>query len=235
MFDTDLAVKRTKLSDEVVEHLLRMIRERQLAPGDRLPAERQLAQTFGVSRASLRDAIRRLELLGYVDVRQGDGTIVRLPDAETITQPFQGMLAGHPQSVSDLLEFRQILEPQVAALAATRCGAPEAALVREAVARQRRLVAAGERLGAEDVAFHQLIATIAGNATVLAVVDTLRTLLQELRLRHLSGDKPALGLQQHERIAAAIVARDAASAAEAMREHLSAVEASLPTPSGVDA
>jgi len=234
VFDAELAVKRTKLADEVVEHLLRMIRERQLAPGDRLPAERQLAQAFGVSRASLRDAIRRLELLGYVEVRQGNGTIVRLPDAETITQPFQGLLAGHPQTVKDLLEFRHILEPQVAELAALRCGRREAELLRDAIARQRSRVDAGERLGAEDVAFHQLIATVAGNATVLTVVETLRTLLQELRVRHLSGDQPAVGLQQHEHIAEAIIAGEGVRAAAAMRAHLSAVEASLQTTPGVD-
>jgi GntR family transcriptional regulator, transcriptional repressor for pyruvate dehydrogenase complex len=230
VFDANLPVKRTKLADEVVDRLLRMIREGALAPGDRLPAERQLAQTFQVSRASLRDAIRRLEMLGYVDVRQGDGTIIRLPDAGTLSQPFHGMLAGHPQAAKDLLEFRRILEPQVAALAARRCTPEHAALLDAAVAQQRRRVAAGERLGVEDVEFHQLIATIARNATVLTVVDTLRSLLEELRVRHLTGDQPSLGLRQHEQIAQAIARGDAEGAASAMSAHLDAVEASVLAP-----
>lgn len=227
MFGTDLAVKRTKLADEVVAQLLRMIRERRLVPGDRLPPERQLAQTFQVSRASLRDAIRQLELLGYVDVRQGDGTVVRMPDASTLSQPFQGLLNGRPQAATDLIEFRRILEPQVAALAARRCTPAHALQLEEAIADQRRRVDAGERLGAQDLEFHQLIATIGGNATVLAVTDTLRSLLQELRAKHLTGDQPRLGLQQHAEIAGAIQERDAAAAAAAMHAHLDAVEASL--------
>ena len=227
MFDTDLAVKRTKLADEVVAQLLRMIRERRLVPGDRLPPERQLALTFQVSRASLRDAIRQLELLGYVDVRQGDGTVVRMPDASTLSQPFQGLHSGRPQAAADLIEFRRILEPQVAALAARRCTPAHAAQLDQALTHQRRRVDDGHRLGVEDLEFHQLIAAICGNATVLAVTDTLRSLLHELRTKHLTGDQPRLGLQQHVAIADAIRARDAAAAANAMHAHLDAVEASL--------
>ncbi|MDF1523386.1 MAG: FadR/GntR family transcriptional regulator [Trueperaceae bacterium] len=227
MFDADLAVKRTKLADEVVAQLLRMIRERRLVPGDRLPPERQLAQTFQVSRASLRDAIRQLELLGYVDVRQGDGSVVRMPDANTLSQPFLGLLSGRPHAASDLVEFRRILEPQVAALAARRCTSAHATQLEHALDAQRRRVEAGERLGSEDLEFHQLIATIGGNATVLAVTDTLRSLLHELRTKHLTGDQPRLGLQQHVAIADAIRGRDDAAAAAAMHAHLDAVEASL--------
>lgn len=227
MFDTELAVKRTKLADEVVARLLQMVREGALRPGDRLPAERQLAGTFGVSRASLRDAIRQLELLGYVEVRQGDGTVVRLPDAGTLSQPFQGLLAGRPTEAADLLEFRRLLEPEVAALAARRCRPADAAALEAALNGQRRAVARGERLAGNDVEFHQLIATIAGNPVTLAVLDTLRHLLQDLRRRHLTGDQPDLGLRQHEAIADAIRRGDAAAAAQAMRRHLDAVEASL--------
>jgi GntR family transcriptional repressor for pyruvate dehydrogenase complex len=227
VFDTDLTVKRTKLADAVVAHLLRMIRERKLAPGDRLPPERQLAQTFQVSRASLRDAIRHLELLGYVEVRHGDGSVIRLPDGDTLGQPFQGLLVGHPQATEDLLEFRRILEPQVAALAARRCTSAHANRLEAALDQQRQRVAAGNRLGVHDVEFHQLIATIAGNGTILAVVDTLRSLLEELRVRHLTGDQPRLGLRQHERIAEAIASGDPAGAAAAMSEHLDAVAASV--------
>jgi GntR family transcriptional repressor for pyruvate dehydrogenase complex len=96
-----------------------------------------------------------------------------------------------------------------------------------ALEQQRRRVVAGDRLGVHDVEFHQLIAAIAGNGTILTVVDTLRSLLEELRARHLTGDQPRLGLQQHERIAEAIASGDPAGAATAMSEHLDAVEASV--------
>ena len=227
MFDEGLAVKRSKLSDEVVARLMRMIRDGQLQPGDRLPAERQLAQSFQVSRASLRDAIRHLELLGYVEVRQGDGTVVRLPDAATLSQPFQGLLEGHPQAATDLLQFRRMLEPEVAALAAERCTPRHAEHLDAAIATQRARVERGERLGIEDVEFHQLIAGIAGNATVLQVIETLRSLLEEMRVKHLAGDKPKLGFDHHVRIARAIKDGDAVAASGVMREHLAAVEDSM--------
>lgn len=234
MFDEGLAVKRSKLSDEVVARLMRMIRDGQLRPGDRLPAERQLAQSFQVSRASLRDAIRHLEILGYLEVRQGDGTVVRLPDAATLSQPFQGLLEGRPQAASDLLEFRRMLEPQVASLAAARCTPRHAEQLDAAIEAQRARVERGERLGIEDVEFHQLIAGIAGNATVLQVIETLRSLLEEMRVKHLAGDKPALGYEQHAAIAHAIQEGDGEAAAAAMREHLSAVEASMFDDAGAD-
>jgi GntR family transcriptional repressor for pyruvate dehydrogenase complex len=227
LFDDGLAVRRSKLSDEVVSRLMSMIRDGRLQPGDRLPPERQLASSFHVSRASLRDAVRHLELLGYLEVRQGDGTVVRLPDAATLTQPFQGLLAGHPQAAADLLEFRRMLEPQVAALAAERCSLEQGALLDQAIAVQRSTVERGERLGQEDVDFHQLIASIAGNATVLQVLETLGSLLAEMRTRHLSGDKPHLGFDQHVAIAEAIRAGRPAVAAQAMGEHLDAVQESM--------
>src|SRR5690625_5250925 len=101
--------------------MLEMIRDGVLKRGLRLPPERQLAEAFGVSRATLRDAVGRLQLLGYLEVRQGDGTIVRMPDGATLSLPFRNLLLSHAHLGEDLLEFRLLLEPEVAALAAQRC------------------------------------------------------------------------------------------------------------------
>lgn len=227
MFDEGLAVKRSKLSDEVFSRLLQMIRAEQLKPGDRLPPERQLAQSFDVSRASLRDAIRQLEMLGYVDVRQGDGTIVRLPDGATVSQPFRSLLSGHPHLAVDLLEFRYLIEPQAAALAAQRCTPELAQRLEASLALQQELAGRGERLNRQDLEFHQLVAHIAGNITLLQVIEALQSLLQELRDQHLTGDRPLLGVEQHTAIARAIIRGDGAAAKAAMVEHLRAVEESI--------
>ena len=87
-------IRKQKLADAVTERLLAMIRDGELRPGSKLPAERNLAEQFGISRASLRDAIHQLEFLGYLEVRQGDGTIIRLPDGLTLAQPFQHVLSS---------------------------------------------------------------------------------------------------------------------------------------------
>lgn len=207
--------------------LLAMIREGELSEGDRLPPERDLASHFGVSRTTLRDAIRELQLLGYLEVRQGDGTVVRNPGGEALAAPFTTLLRGQPQLAEDLLQFRRILEPEVAALAAQHCTERDATDLRTALERQRRLVEAGRRLLAEDLGFHRLIARVAGNTTVLHVLNVLQAMLRELRSRMLTGDQPALALDQHAAIAEAIIDGDAAAARRAVLEHLEAVERSI--------
>lgn len=207
--------------------LLDRIREGELGEGDRLPPERELATDFGVSRTTLRDAIRELELLGYLEVRQGDGTVVRSPGGETLATPFRRLLDGRPQLAEDLLQFRRMLEPEVAALAASRVTPGDVAALAAALARQRRLVRAGRRLLEEDVAFHRLIARVAGNNTVLHVLSTLQAMLREFRVRMLTGDQPDVALRQHAAIARAIRDGDADGARRAVLEHLEAVERNL--------
>ena len=207
--------------------LLSMLRAGEVRPGDRLPPERDLAQRFGVSRTTLRDAIRELQLLGYLEARQGDGTLVRQPDGEALATPFRQLLRGEPQLADDLLQFRRMVEPQVAAMAAERCSAADARDLRSELERQRGVIDRGGRMLAEDVDFHQRIARIAGNVTVLHVLDTLQALLHELRSSMLKGDRQRLGLAQHRAIAEAIIAHQPETAYRAAFEHLQAVEGSL--------
>lgn len=225
-------VRKPKLSETVAEELLALIRTGSYPAGSRLPPERELSRRFNISRASLRDAVRHLELLGHVEIRQGDGTYVRTPDGETLSLPFRGLLAGRPQAALDLLEFRRMLEPEVAALAAVRVRPEHADAFAESLARQREALSRGERLSKEDLAFHGLISRTAGNLVTLQVLGTLRSLLSDLRTTALPGHLPDLTLAQHERIARAILARDPAGARAAMFEHLNAVveTSSLPSP-----
>lgn len=85
-------VKRQKLTASVAEELLSLMRRRAFRDGTRLPPERLLAEQMGVSRSSVRDAVARLEALGHLEVRHGDGTYVREPSAANLSQPFQGIL-----------------------------------------------------------------------------------------------------------------------------------------------
>ena len=211
--------------------LIDMMQSKELCPGDRLPAEREMAQRFGVSRTTLRDALRDLELLGYVDVKQGNGSTVRRPDGETLALPFRTLLEASPQLATDLLEFRRLLEPQMAALAAERRTEKDIKALKTSLERQEALADAGKRLTEEDVAFHSLVAHIAGNATVLGILATLQSLLHDLRTKMLSGDQPHLGLRQHRYIAEAIINQSEEAAHDAMLEHLLSVEASI-IPSG---
>lgn len=225
--DNSQAVKRQKLADTVSDRLLEMIRQGELELGSKLPAERDLAAQFGISRASLRDAIRHLELLGYLTVRHGGGTVVRMPDSQTLTQPFQHILSSYPYLATDLIRFRFLLEPEVAALAAEHCVEEDALQLRESLRKQHQLVGEGKQLASEDVRFHRVLAQCAHNITVVHVLDTLQALLHDLRIRLLTGDQPYLTLLQHENIANAIIRHDAEAAKTYMAEHLEAVMNSI--------
>src|ERR1700692_3822734 len=112
-------IRRNKVYEEVARQIERLILKK-LKPGDKLPSERELAELLRVSRGSIRDAIRSLELVGLVEARQGTGTIVREISADALMHPFANALKRRKELVSELLDFRKMLEPPLAARAATR-------------------------------------------------------------------------------------------------------------------
>src|ERR1700674_2600730 len=106
--DVDI-IRKTKVYEKIAHQIQRLIRDGLLKPGDMLPPERELAEMFQVSRSSLRDAIRALELMGLVESRQGEGTVVRDPSAEALINPLSTLLLQQRELVHELLEFRVII------------------------------------------------------------------------------------------------------------------------------
>lgn len=220
---TALPVKRQKLTESVAEELRSLISREQFAPGHRLPPERLLAQQMGVSRSSVRDAVARLEVLGHLDVRQGDGIYVCQPSALHLSLPFQGLLTRLPQSARDLLAFRQLIEPEVAALAAQRADTAQIGALLANLEQQQSAAQRGSKLTDEDSQFHTLVAQMAGNEVVVLVLDTLQQLLHTLRDRVLTGDQPSRTVEQHRAVAQAIADRSPERARQAMARHLDSV------------
>ena len=146
-----------------------------------------------------------------------------MPDPAVIGLPFQGVLAGIPQSARDLLEFRRLLEPEVAALAAQRATDAQVALLRASFERQSTTLEQGLKLAPEDLAFHQLIAEIAGNTVILKVLETLRHLLRHLREQALSEGGVKQTVAEHLEIVSAIERRDPQRARASMALHLNIV------------
>ena len=217
------AQHKTRVGDNVVESFLGAIRNGDLQPGERLPSERALAITLKVSRTSLREGLRRLELLGCLGTRPGGGTFICVPDPAVVSVPFQGILAGHPQTARDLLEFRLVLEPQVAALAAVRAQDEQLTLLRASLDRQHRTLERGQKLAAEDLTFHYLIAEIAGNVLILNILKTLRHLTCQLRGQDQNEDNPEMTIKEHVDIFHAIVRREPELAKASMLLHLNSV------------
>jgi GntR family transcriptional regulator, transcriptional repressor for pyruvate dehydrogenase complex len=217
-------IRRSKVYEEVARQLEQMILKK-LHPGDKLPSERELAETLGVSRSSIRDAIRSLELMGMVEPRQGAGTVVREISADAIMNPLTAVLRHKLELVSELLDFRKMLEPPLAARAAAHATEEELAEMEEILRRQELKFRAGELAMEEDSEFHYSIAMASGNTVVLKVIDILMDLLRDTRERSLqSQGRPQKSLAGHRRILAAIKRRDGEGAKAAMRRHIEDVE-----------
>ena len=217
-------IRRNKVYEEVAQQIERLILNK-LRPGDKLPSERELAEMLRVSRSSVRDAIRGLELRGLVEPRQGAGTIVRETSAEPLANPFANALKRRQERISELLDFRKMLEPPLAARAATHASADEISEMEEILQRQEAKRGHGEAAVAEDAEFHYNVALASGNSVVLKVLDILMDLLRDTRERSLQvKGRPEKSLAGHRRILAAIKRHDAEGAKAAMRRHIEDVE-----------
>lgn len=222
-FDFEV-IRKNKVYEEVAKQIERLILAK-LKPGDKLPSERELAETLQVSRSSIRDAIRGLELMGLVEPRQGAGTIVREPASEASPNPFASALERRRELVGELLDFRKMLEPPLAARAASHATPEEISEMEEILQRQEQKQIRGEAAIAEDAEFHYNIALASGNSVVLKVLDILMDLLRDTRERSLQVEGRAQkSLAGHRRILAAIKRRDAEAAKSAMRRHIEDVE-----------
>lgn len=218
------SIRRNKVYEEVAKQIEGLILKK-LHPGDKLPPERELAEMFGVSRSSIRDAIRSLELMGLVEPRQGAGTVVRELSADFLFSATTSIPVRQHQLISELLDFRIMIEPPLAARAATHASAEELAELDDILRRQEYKVQRGEMTVEEDSEFHYNIAMASDNSVVLKVLDVLMDLLRETRERSLQVEgRPQKSLAGHKRILAAIKRHDAGAAEAAMRHHIEDVE-----------
>lgn len=217
------AIRRNKVYEEVARRLEQLIAER-MKPGDMLPPERELAESFGVSRSSIRDAIRRLELVGMVEPRQGSGTVVRELSTDALINPLTTVLVQKRKLVVELLDVRKMLEPPLAARAATHASAADVAEMEDILLRQGEKLRQGDAAIEEDNEFHYAIAMASDNSVVLKVLDVLMDLLRETRERSLQVEgRPQKSIAGHRRILAAIKRHDPVAAELAMRRHIEEV------------
>ena len=217
-------VRRNRIYEEIARQIEKMITEKMKA-GDRLPPERQLADMFGVSRSSIRDAIRTLEMSGLVEARQGLGTVVRERSADAVVNPLTQVLVQKRKLVGELLEVRKMIEPPLAARAAVHATSDEVAEMDNILRRQEEKMRGGELAIEEDNDFHYAIALAADNSVVLKVLDVLMDLLRETRERSLQVEgRPERSMAGHRDILDAIKRQDPIGAETAMCRHIESVE-----------
>jgi GntR family transcriptional regulator, transcriptional repressor for pyruvate dehydrogenase complex len=219
------AVRTSRLYQQIVQQIEESILKGALKPGDQLPAERELAQNFGVSRTAVREAVKALREKGLVEAYSGRGTFITDGTSQAIRQSLDLMIRiGQQEGSTHLAELRQILEPEIAALAALRIEDQLLATMREAVATMDRSLHDPEAYIEADLDFHLALAEAAGNPLVLSLLDSIVGLLREQRMRIFQVDGgPERGQFHHKRILAATEERDPERARAAMRDHLGQV------------
>ncbi len=225
MSDLLREVKKEKIFQEIVRQIRHLISSGNVRAGDKLPPERDLAQVFKVSRASVREAIRYLESSGLVRSRVGDGTYVAADSVESLVEPLAAVISGERESLVELFAIRKMIEPQLAFLAAREVSLEQLAELDRILTAQRQAEGSSERFTAVDYSFHLRIAVAAGSRVYLKLYTALADMLNQTREEFLQeGDRPLRSLAGHEAILAALRDHDPARARAAMAAHLRTIE-----------
>ena len=211
---------RTRLYEQVAEQITSWIAENNLSPGDRLPAERELAARLGVSRATLSQALVALEVIGVVAVRHGDGTVVTASRTRRIVEAIR----AHADRLPEVIDTRDALETKIAALAAARRTEEDLKRMDEALDAMEAVIDAGGRGVEGDERFHGAVTAAAHSLLLARLMDEIGDLIKETRIESLSEpERPRASLAGHRAIAEAIRAGDPDGAADAMHAHVALV------------
>jgi GntR family transcriptional regulator, transcriptional repressor for pyruvate dehydrogenase complex len=220
-------IQSTKVFEQIANQIEKRILNGELRSGDRLPTERELAEQFRASRTAVREAMKILAQQGLVEMRPGRGTIV-IDGAPEAMQNSIGLVIklklGEVGGSDDLVEVREILETEIAALAAARATKEEISAMREAVRVMDENLGDADAYIAADNQFHQALAKATQNALILIFVDSIVSPLSEQRKQIFAVEGgPERGQFHHRRILESIIRRDPENARSAMRAHLQQV------------
>lgn len=215
-------------ADRVTRMLTEMITSEDVAQGEFLPSEPELCRLLGVSRATLRQALRTLEARGLVVSKHGVGVQVIDRTREVATDAMQRMMLRRGKDPRDLLEVRLMLECQGAALAATRATDDDIHALSESLDFMGRQVTTIDQYVAADLNFHLYLAEASKNAVLVSLIHAIRDLLLDtIRATYAADGRTERRLHDHSRVLDAIISGDADAAAAAMRAHLRSTEEML--------
>ena len=210
-------------TEHVVAHVRALIQGGALRPGDRLPAERDLAVAIGVSRPTVRAGLGALAAMGVVQARHGSGTYIPAGPPTLGSEPLRFQAALHGFTREELFEARRILEVGAAGLAAERATSDQVATIAEEMASLFASMEDPQGFLVHDIAFHRAVAVASGNPIVMSLVGMVSELYYARRLgtaSRASGRNLRDAAEMHRRIYQAVRRRDARAAQEAMAEHL---------------
>lgn len=216
-------VKRDTLSEQVTQGLMEFIDAHDLAPGDKLPSESQLAEEFGVSRPVIREALKSLQGEGIIEIVTGKQAVILPVSSAILRKFFERAIAFRSASFMHLIEVRRGIEIECAMLAAERATQSDLDALQACLLKMQASLKQHEEFAEHDVQFHLLIASAARNPMMYYLIESLREALRAnvLRgLRHRFSDEDYAQVQlRHEDILQALIAHDPQQARQAMQAH----------------
>jgi GntR family transcriptional repressor for pyruvate dehydrogenase complex len=225
-------VKTKKVYEEIVHQIKLSIQEGKLKPGEKMPSERELAEQFNASRASVREALSAMEMMGIISIHPGEGSYVRHLPSNSMLETLAASVQTESVDIFHLLEMRKIIESEIAALAALRATAEDIEELRHTLAEMKNEMAAGGPAEGLDAKFHYILVKAARNPVLLKVAQTISSLLtsnyRSLRLAlFLIPDMNHIFYESHCGIFQAVTAKNPQAARKMMCDHLDAIQEAM--------
>ncbi len=221
-------ISKSSLAEKIILQMITMIKNRELQPGEKLPAERDLAQTLNVSRPSLREALRALSILGVVEIQQGNGAYIAEIGDDEVAQTIDLVLSLKDPLYIEVLECRKVVESGIVAMAIQKITDEQIEELDWLVAKLEANLEQSEEFIATDLAIHDFFIRVAANNLLEVFMNSIVRLGKASRQRTtpLSG-VPQMVVSQHKKILEAVKRRDSVAAVSAMEEHLGFLENKL--------
>ena len=227
-------IRRTSLSDKIIEQIIDLISRNILKPGEKLPSEKELCKQFGVGRTSLREALRSLAVMGILDGRVGEGTFVSHNNQRYLERNLQWGLLLDRKKVEDLLEIRLMLESQTARSAARKATTANLQAMEATILGMRESVDQPEKFLQFDLDFHLLVAQATQNSILYNLLSMTRGYLQQWIKESLDDpstlkarNRAESSIQEHQAILQTLWTRHAEKAQQAMTRHILSSSADL--------
>jgi GntR family transcriptional repressor for pyruvate dehydrogenase complex len=213
-------IKKQSIASQVYEQLKQNIVNGTWMSGEKLPSENELVQMFGVSRISVREALKQLVSLGLVETRQGEGTFVKHLEANSYMNDLLHLIVLKREEIIELIKYREIIEVGTIALAVERAEESDLLALEKNVLAHEKFKDDRERAAQLDLDFHLLIAKASKNPFVIKANSLMKDVFHAVMTKTVEEMGTSHGLYYHKKLIAAIKARDKESAVSIMREHL---------------
>ncbi len=212
--------RKTRLYEDIVQQFMKKIEDGELKAGDKLPTERELVEQLGVSRTSIREALRAMELLGVIESRVSEGTFVKPSGVDRAFLRLRGSDTADERRTLEMYEIRMLLEPYGAGLAARKRSERHLAELAGAVETMKREIAEGTRGREGDKRFHKILAEASGNGVLVSILSLCSEMLASsiaVANAHVNANDI---IDEHERMYEAVRQGEERTAERLMRAHL---------------